>query len=168
MKFLEFIKKKFRVVIVDSEFQLDKSLTYPKEVLCFVYKDISTGEIFRVWEKDQLHSANNIFDFETTLFVCFYATAEAGCFMKQYYGRPPFVFDCWTEYAKLYKNQRPLSMLAAAAAYQVKNLMSVEDKEANLNLIIKQDTWTKDEQLRILDYCQRDVEQTEEVFYEVL
>ena len=168
MKFLEFIKKKFRVVIVDSEFQLDKSLTYPKEVLCFVYKDISTGEIFRVWEKDQLHSANNIFDFETTLFVCFYATAEAGCFMKQYYGRPPFVFDCWTEYAKLYKNQRPLSMLAAAAAYQVKNLMSVEDKEANLNLIIKQDTWTKDEQLRILDYCQRDVEQTEEVFYGVL
>ena len=168
MKFLEHIKKRFRVVIVDSEFQTDKSHTYPKEVLCFVYKDISTGEVFRVWEKDQKHLGGNIFDFETTLFVCFYEPAESASFMKQYYGRPPFVFDCWAEYAKLYKNQRPLSMLAAAAAYQVKNLMSVEDKEANLNLINKQDTWTEEEQQRILNYCQRDVEQTEEVFYGVL
>ena len=105
MTFKEHIKSRFRIVITDTEFQFDKSMSYPKKVLCTVYKDLSTGEVFRVWEKDQKSYRNNLFDFENTLFVCFYATAEAGSFMKLHYGRPINIFDCWTEYSKLYRNQ---------------------------------------------------------------
>ena len=166
--FLEYIKNRFRVVVVDTEFQFDQSKTYPVKVVCFVYRDLTTGETFRVWEKDQQHWGNRLFDFDTTLFVCFYATAEVGCFLKSHQGRPPFIFDCWTEYAKLYKNRRELSVLAACAAYGYPNPMSKEEKDKNRDLIINQNTWTKIEQKRILDYCEKDVDETEHIFYGVL
>lgn len=154
-------------MVVDTEFQFDRSMTYPKRVLCFVYKDLTTGQVWKDWVKDDSVIVPK-FDFETTLFVCFYATAEVGCFLKTYQGRPPFIFDCWTEYAKLYKNRKQLSMLAAASAYGADKVMSKEDKEANRDLIIKQDTWSKEEKQKILDYCERDVLQTEQIFYELL
>ena len=69
--------------------------------------------------------------------------AEVGCFLKTHQGRPPFIFDCYTEYAKLYKNIRPLSLLAAANAYGFQNPMTTEEKTRNRDLIIKQNTWTK-------------------------
>lgn len=166
--FLDYIKSKFRVVVVDTEFQFDKSKTYPVRVVCSVYRDLTTGETFRVWERDQNHWGNRLFDFDTTLFVCFYATAEVGCFLKTHQGRPPNIFDCWTEYAKLYKNQRPLSVLAACAAYGYPNPMSKEEKEKMRDKIIKQNTWTEVEQKQILDYCEKDVDETEHIFYGIL
>ena len=72
--------------------------------------------------------------------------------MKQYYGRPPFIFDCWTEYAKLYKNNRELSLLAAATAYSYPNPISKEEKNRFRDMCILQNTWTKKEQKQILDY----------------
>jgi len=168
-KFLEHIKTRFKnIVVVDTEFQSDISNSYCTKALCAVYKDLETEQIFKIWDYEQNTLAQHHFDFEETLFVCFYATAEAGYFLKQLMGRPPHIFDCWTEYAKLYKNSRELSLLAAATAYAFPNPISKEEKDRFRDMCLKQNTWTKKEREEILNYCQGDVLMNEHVFYKIL
>ena len=168
-KFLEHIKKKFKkIVVVDTEFQSDKSNSYCAKALCAVYKDLNTDQTFKIWDYGHNNLAQHHFDFEETLFVCFYATAEVGYFLKQLMGRPPYIFDCWTEYAKLYKGSRELSLLAAATAYSYPNPISKEEKERFRNICINQNTWTKKEKEKILKYCEGDVLMNEYVFYKIL
>jgi len=81
MNFQNYIKSKYKRVVVDTEFQFDRSMNYPKEVLCFCYKDLETGQVWKDWVKDESFVVPK-FDFDTTLFICFMATAEVGCFLK--------------------------------------------------------------------------------------
>jgi DNA polymerase-1 len=168
-KFLEHIKNKFKkIVVVDTEFQSDISNSYCTKALCAVYKDLKTEQTLKIWDYEENNLAQHHFDFEETLFVCFYATAEVGYFLKQLMGRPPYIFDCWTEYAKLYKNNRDLSLLAASTAYSYPNPISKEEKEKFRDMCIKQNTWNKKEREEILNYCEGDVLMNEHVFYKIL
>ena len=168
-KFLEHIKNKFKkIVVVDTEFQSDISNSYCTKALCAVYKDLKTEQTLKIWDYEENNLAQHHFDFEETLFVCFYATAEVVYFLKQLMGRPPYIFDCWTEYAKLYKNNRDLSLLAASTAYSYPNPISKEEKEKFRDMCIKQNTWNKKEREEILNYCEGDVLMNEHVFYKVL
>ena len=168
-KFLEHIKNKFKkIVVVDTEFQSDISNSYCTKALCAVYKDLKTEQTLKIWDYEENNLAQHHFDFEETLFVCFHATAEVGYFLKQLMGRPPYIFDCWTEYAKLYKNNRDLSLLAASTAYSYPNPISKEEKEKFRDMCIKQNTWNKKEREEILNYCEGDVLMNEHVFYKVL
>ena len=168
-KFLEHIKSKYKIVVVDTEFQSDEaSGAYCTKALCTVYKDLSTGQVLKIWDHEQDNLAQHYFDFDTTIFVCWYGIAEAGYFLKQLMGRPPYVFDCWTEYAKLYKNSRKLSLLAAAKAYSYPNPISEEEKERFRDMCILQNTWTDSEKEKILNYCKGDVLMNEYVFYKIL
>ena len=168
-KFLEHIKNKFKkIVVVDTEFQSDISNSYCTKALCAVYKDLKTEQTLKIWDYEENNLAQHHFDFEETLLVCFYATAEVGYFLKQLMGRPPYIFDCWTEYAKLYKNNRDLSLLAASTAYSYPNPISKEEKEKFRDMCIKQNTWNKKEREEILNYCEGDVLMNEHVFYKVL
>ena len=72
---LEYIKKKFRIVYVDTEFQFDVSMSYPQRVLCFVYKDETTNNVIKDWVLDD-QVVHPKFDFEKTLFDL----AEKGSF----------------------------------------------------------------------------------------
>ena len=58
--------------------------------------------------------------------------------------------------------------MAAANAYGFQNPMTTEEKTRNRDLIIKQNTWTKKEQQTILDYCAKDVLETEHVYYGIV
>lgn len=167
-KLLEHIKSRFRIVVVDTEFQSDISGTYCTKALCAVYKDLSTGQVIKIWDHEENNLAQHHFDFETTLFVCHYATAEVGYFLKQLMGRPPNIFDTYTEYAKLYKNRRRLSLRAAAIAYAYPNPISQEEKDRFRDMCINQNTWTQEEKNQILNYCEGDVLMCEHVFYKVL
>ena len=160
---LEYIKKKFRIVYVDTEFQFDVSMSYPQRVLCFVYKDETTNNVIKDWVLDD-QVVHPKFDFEKTLFVCFKAEAEVGCFLKTLQGRPPFIFDCWTEYSKFYKNRRRCRLIDAAAAYGSPCNMTQEEKDEERNIIVLRDTWTSAESTRIMNYCEQDVLMTEQVF----
>ena len=168
-KFLEHIKTRFKkIVVVDTEFQSDISNSYCTKALCAVYKDLNTGQVLKIWDHEENNLAQHHFDFETTLFVCFYATAEAGYFLRQLMGRPPWMFDCWTEYSKLYKNSRELSLLACATAYSYPNPISKEEKDRFRDMCIKQNTWSKKVREQILNYCYGDVLMNEHVFYKIL
>ena len=167
--FLDYIKSKFRIVVVDTEFQFDASMSYVKTPICMVLKDLSTGHEYKFWDHQSKELTTLPFDFEKTLFVCHYAIAEVSYFFARLLGRPPFIFDTWTEYSKLYKNRRPsLSLLAAATAYGCKDTTTPEEKERFRDMCIHQNSWDKQQQDEILNYCLDDVRMTEQVFYGVL
>ena len=167
-KLLEHIKSKYKIVVIDTEFQSDVSGSYCTKALCAVYKDLSTDQTFKIWDHGQNNSAQHHFDFETTLFVCHYATAEVGYFLKQLMGRPPYIFDTWTEYSKLYKKSRSCSLRAAAIAYAYPNPISQAEKDKFRDMCIKQNTWSEDDKNKILNYCEGDVLMNEHIFYKIL
>ena len=169
-QFLNHIKKKFRIVVIDTEFQFDNSMNYIKTPICLVAKDLSTNQVYKIWDKDnKFPSMERVFDFENTLFVCHYSVAEVGYFLRKLMGRPPYIFDTWCEYAKLYKNIRPsLSLLAAATAYGYATPTASADKDYYRDLCIEKDTWTEEEKEGILKYCLDDVLMTEHIFYNLL
>ena len=80
--FLDYIKKKFRVVVIDTEFQFDVAKAYVKTPLCLCMKDLSTGHVYKYWDHESKEMSQHHFDFETTLFVCHYATAEVSYFLS--------------------------------------------------------------------------------------
>ena len=169
MDLLDYIKTKFRIVVIDTEFQFDASMAYVNKPLCIVMKDLSTGHVYKYWDHESDSFSQHHFDYEKTVFVCHYAIAEVSYFLARLMGRPPFIFDTWTEYSKLYKNRRPsCSLLNAATAYGYKNATTAEDKDRYRDMCINQNTWTKEEQEGILKYCEDDVLMTEHVFYGLL
>ena len=81
MKFLNYILNGFsRVLSVDAEFLFDLTGTIPRRVLCFVFKDIRTNDVFRYWV-DKQQQVPHFFDYENVLLVSFNATAEHGSFL---------------------------------------------------------------------------------------
>ena len=61
MKFLNYIRSQYeRVLIVDAEFHFDMTKTIPEKVICFVYKDVFTEEVFRFWEYEKNISEDKI------------------------------------------------------------------------------------------------------------
>ena len=170
MTFLEYIKTlDLKFVVVDTEYQSDASGTYCTNALCAVYKDLDTGQVLKIWDQGQNNLAQHHFDFEKTVFVCHYATAEVGYFLKQLMGRPPYIFDCWIEYNKLYKGLRAeSSLLACARAYEYPHPTTKEEKDYFRDKCIKQNTWTQKEKDGILNYCEKDVLMSEHVFKHLL
>jgi DNA polymerase I len=167
--FLDYIKSKFRIVVVDTEFQFDAAMAYVNKPLCIVMKDLSNGHVYKYWNHESEDFAQHHFDYEKTLFVCHYAIAEVSYFLARYMGRPPFIFDTWTEYSKLYKNRRPsMSLVAAATAYDYQNPTSPEEKNRYRDMCINQNKWSNAEQDGIINYCLDDVLMNETVFYGIV
>jgi len=50
--FLDYIKSKFRIVVVDTEFQFDAAMSYVNKPLCIVMKDLSTGHVYKYWDHE--------------------------------------------------------------------------------------------------------------------
>lgn len=166
MSFLDYIKQKFdRVLICDTEYQPDITNTNPKNVLCYVYQDIFTKEIFRFWEYDRQRYGQPHFDLEETLIVSHYALAEAGSYIRNLLPVPVNVWDTWVEAKTLYNGIRSqFSLLHVAREYNIDATMTEEEKEYERALILDSKTFSTEDQTRILDYCQKDVETTGAVF----
>ena len=168
-KFIDLIKNSFEnVYAVDTEFRLDPSKTIPEHVVCFVYKNIFTGEVFRFWEDDKSSSQRH-FEYDDCLLICFNAVAEVGCYLKQLHGFPRNIWDCYVENARLYKPFRTekgsLSLVSTANYYGCSNVMGKDEKDETRDLIINNKNYSPKQQKEILDYCQKDVEMLEQVFF---
>ena len=97
MKFLNYILNGFsRVLSVDAEFLLDSTGTSPQRVLCLVFKDIQTGEIFRHWVDGKSH-VPHFFDYESCLLVsfnCCYMYIFVFAYISFCWLLPPLFFFC--------------------------------------------------------------------------
>ena len=134
MKFREFIRQSFsRVLSVDTEFRFDLTKTSPEKVVCFVYKDIFTGEVFRFWEHDKTYSEKH-FDYNECLLVSFTATAEYGCYLKLLHGKPRQMWDCFVENKRLYfpfREKGKFGLIDTCGFYGIP-CMSKEEKDKNM------------------------------------
>ena len=173
MKFLEYILNGFsRVLSVDTEYLSDSTGTIPQRVLCLVFKDIKTNEIFRYWVYDQ-KQIPHFFDYENVLLISFNAVAEHGSFLNLLHGQPKNMFDCFVENKCLYgpflaKNKTGL--IDTCNRYNIPTI-SKEHKERELDVILRRNEhegkpfeYDLKEQQRILDYCQTDVEENAKLF----
>ena len=169
MSFKNFIKDSFdRVLAADSEYRYaDDSMTIQEQVVCFVYKDIFTGDIFKFWEADKERSQSH-FDWHNVLVVPFNAVAEGHSWLSLLHGKPNNVWDTYVENARLYKTMRTgkgaLNLLNTAHGYGINETMTKEQKEEERNIVIENKTYTAAQRERILKYCLDDVELTEKIF----
>ena len=140
MKFLNYVRSNYkRVLSTDAEYVLDSTGTIPKKVVCFVYTDIFTGEVFPFWENNDEHSERH-FDYDEVLIVSYNAVAEAGAYLKLLHGKPKNIWDCYVENARLYKPLRmgkgALKLLTTAGHYGIEDKISQTEKDDNINLLI--------------------------------
>ena len=168
MSFLNFLKDSFdRVLVADSEFRYaDDSMTIQEQVVCFVYKDIFTGDIFNFWEADK-KTTHPHFEWQNVLLIPFNAVAEGHSWLSLLHGKPNNIWDTYVENARLYKTMRTgkgaLSLVSTAQGYGI-NAMTKEQKEEERNIVIENKTYTPEQRERILKYCLADVELTEKIF----
>jgi len=175
MKFLNYILNGFsRVLSVDAEFLSDSTGTIPQRILCLVFKDIKspTQEVFRYWVDGQDH-VPPFFDYEDCLFISFNAVAEHGVFLKLLHGQPKYMVDCFVENLCLYApfiSKNKSGLIDTCDRYNIPSI-SKEQKDRELDVILRRNEhegkpfdYTKEEQDRILDYCQSDVEETAQLF----
>jgi len=173
MEFLKFIKNGFgRVLSVDAEFLSDSSGTIPRRILCLVFKDIFNDDVYRYWVDGQ-SNIPHFFDYEDTLFVSFNAVAEHGVFQQLLHGKPKYMWDCFVENKCLYlpflaKNKTGL--IDTCARYNIETISKAQ-KDHELDRILRRNEfknlsfeYAKEEQKKILDYCQSDVEETAKLF----
>ena len=171
--FKNFIKDSFeRVLVTDSEFRYaDDSKTIQEQVVCFVYKDVFTGDIFKFWETDKESSPPH-FDWRNVLIITFKADAEGHSWLSLLHGKPNNIWDTFAENARLYKTMRTgkgaLTLLSTAHGYGINETMTKEQKDEERKVVYENKTYTPEQRERILKYCLEDVELTEKVFLKQL
>jgi len=77
------------------------------------------------------------------------------------------MWDCFVENKGLYfpfRQKGKFGLLDTCEAYGIKDIMSKEKKEENIDLIINNTSYTLAQKKKILDYCQADVETTLKLF----
>ena len=168
--FLKFIKDSFdRVMVVDSEYRYaDDSKTIQEQVVCFVYKDIFTGDIFNFWEADK-KTTHPHFEWQNVLLIPFVAVAEGHGWLSLLHGKPNNIWDTYVENARLYKTMRTgkgaLNLLSTAHGYGINETMTKEQKDIERKVVYENKTYTAAQRERILKYCLDDVLITEKVFF---
>lgn len=166
MTFLEWIfNRANRVLALDTEFRSDLTNTHPKNVICYVYKDLRTGEVYRFTKENRYGDPH--FDFENTLVVCHYALAECGSFLADYIPLPKNIWCTWTEEKNVnnaYTDK--FDLLNTARRYGYKDILSDVEKTYFRDLILNNTEYSKEQLQQILDYCQTDVEATGDIFLE--
>ena len=178
MKFLNYVRSNYkRVLATDAEYILDSTGTIPTKVVCFVYTDIFTGEVFPFWENENAneHSERH-FDYNEVLIVSYNAVAEVGAYLKMLHGKPKNIWDCYVENARLYKPMRmgkgALNLLTTAGHYGIEDKITQSEKDDNIDLIIRRGkyeslapgSYSDEERKKILEYCTSDTEVLRKVF----
>lgn len=127
--------------------------------VCMVARDLITNRVIRLWQDDL--GPEPPFDAgDDTLFVAYFASAEIGCFLALGWPVPTRILDLYTEFRNA-TNGTTLpggrGLLGALSFHGITSITAAAKHEER-NLVIAGGPWNTDEQRRILDYCQTDVD----------
>jgi hypothetical protein len=153
------------VWVMDFEFTTHSVDPRPQTVVCMVAEDLVSGRTLRLGP-DSLDPCP--FDLNSpSLFVAFYAIAEASCFERLGWPLPRYWLDLWAEEVRL-QNGGPLprklmSLLATRQRYELP-IRDVAEKDWIRQMIGRSEYTTADLPV-ILDYCADDVSDTVELFH---
>lgn len=131
--------------------------------VCLVAMEFRTRQTVRVWADEMTGMKAAPFPTgRNALFVAYLASAELGVFKANGWPFPVFILDLYAEF-RVFTNGKPTPVgrgLIGAMHYFGLESMEVEDKDSNRALIMRGGPWDAAERVRILDYCQTDVEGT--------
>jgi DNA polymerase-1 len=136
--------------------------------VCVCAKSLFTGKTWRVW-----HRKGSKSPFKTNpeiVYIAYSATAEWSYFLSCGWGLPRSIIDLYPERSleingrKEPDGTRPSrKLLGAMEAHEIRTRDEVS-KDLNIQLILRGAPYTPQEQERILDYCEEDVEDTIRLF----
>jgi hypothetical protein len=130
---------------------------------CYVAKNLQTEKIIKRWLR---RNEKPEYPIDTKhLFIAFFASAELGCHYALNFAIPPYILDLFTEFRCLTNGQKipGNSLINACDYFKVKSEDS-SYKDTMRNRILEGPPFTNQEKKDILDYCQKDVEMTAQLF----
>ena len=141
MSLYEYLFEQYEhIVSVDSEFRAsdygDKT-----ETVCFVYKDLKTGQRFDCTKPEDILDLP--FPHDETVFVCFYATAEADAWINWNIPLPYRIIDLWIENKNIVQDgiEREAGfygLLGVARRFKIDGKYIISSKWSNLYIFIEQ------------------------------
>jgi DNA polymerase I len=162
----EFAHRPFKDIwVYDSEFYgADADIQRP---ICVVAKNVATGEVRRTWTEDK---PSVPFPLTTPLFVAFAADAEIGTHLALGWNLPVNLLDLRLEFILrhngLLEKGSVISLISVMRYYGLLTedaAEAVEYKDMMRDRILQGPPYNDAEKAEILDYCQTDVEMTEQL-----
>tara|TARA_R100000781_G_scaffold28089_1_gene20805 strand:+ start:196 stop:2004 length:1809 start_codon:yes stop_codon:yes gene_type:complete len=154
-----YFQKHFRLISCDSEFQTVAGEM--PNVLCFVYKDIITGEVWRCETSEEVKALP--FDYNSTCFIVYNAVAECKAWLAWGIDVPEYILDLWIEAKNISqsgsgKTKGFNTQLNVARRFGMpeKYVMLEKEKDTMRDLILDNKSWSSKKWISILDYCEKD------------
>ena len=157
---------RFREIsVVDFEFipQTDGTV----KVICCVWLELRTNRTLRLWytEFDKTPPYGTGPD---CLFIAYQASAEASCHGALGWPRPEFILDLYNEYRWLINGEtaRPTGtpLLKALLRFGISSITKEEKKTMRDLVLDGGPWWSREDQKKILTYCEGDVIETAQLF----
>jgi hypothetical protein len=129
------------------------------DVVCLVARELRSGRTLRLW-RDQLGKAPPYRSDRRALFVCFVANAECACHLALGWPLPARILDLSPVFRNL-TNGLPAPEgkgLLGALRYYGLDAIGAKLKDDMRNRILQGWPFTPEEQRRILEYCDSDVD----------
>ena len=127
--------------------------------VCMVARELGSNRLIRLW-RDELGVAPPFSTGDDVLFVAYFASAEIGCFLSLGWPVPTRILDLFTEFRNA-TNWISLpggrGLLGALSYYGISSI-TADQKHEERALVMGGGPWSPEEQIRILDYCQTDVD----------
>ena len=158
MTLFNYLAKHFRIIACDSEFQ--PVAGEMPNVLCFVFKDCVTGEVWHCESKTDIEALP--FDWEQTLLVAHNVYAEALSLLAWEIPLPEYWICTWIESKNVFQNgNNPkgfFTQLNVAKILEVPDdlIMDADEKNIMRDLILDNAQWSSSEWKSIIDYCEED------------
>jgi hypothetical protein len=130
-------------------------------VRCLVAREYHTGQTVRLWLDGQPAPPRAPFAIgDDTLFVAYFASAEIGCFLALDWPTPVHLLDLYAEFKRHIcgrDNEPGKPSLVHALDWFGLESLDVTEKQEMRQLAIRGGTYTDEERLALLDYCEADV-----------
>ncbi len=144
--------------LVDFEYRSDKGEN--PDPVCKVARELRTGRTIRMRQQELKQQKRCPFRLDSrTLYVSYYAIAEISCHLELGWELPSNLLDLFAEFrcrTNGLELRQGSGLLGSLAFFDLPAIESAQ-KEAIINLILNQQTWSEDETQKILDYCESDV-----------
>jgi hypothetical protein len=128
--------------------------------LCCVAREVTTGELRRLWLADSSPGVPPYGTGPDTLLVAFYSSAEWGCHLALDWPMPVRILDLYGEFRCITSGRIVpcgYGLLGAMAAFGL-DCIAVAEKDSMRQLALRGGPYTASEREALLDYCQSDVD----------
>jgi DNA polymerase I len=138
----------------------------PQQPICYVAKNIGTEEIIPHWINGTETSPDYPVN-DSSLIIAYYASAEMGCHIPLKFNFPIYLLDLFTEFrceTNGIKVPAGNSLIGACAYYGISG-SDATYKDIMRDRILQGPPYSENEKQDILQYCQKDVEMTANLFH---